>query len=94
MNSELRRIDYETLANNLASVLERVVGEQETVVVETAGGELALLRYLAPADSPLPLVPDLEACAAAAGTWADVDSDLLLHQIHESRQTNRPPVSL
>ena len=73
MNSEPRRIDYETLANNLASVLERVVREQEAVVVQTAGGELALLRYLAPADSPLPHVPDLEAFAAAAGAWADVD---------------------
>lgn len=95
MNPELSRIAYEDLANNLASVLHRVVTEQAVVVVETAGGELAVLRALAPSEFPAKNESDYRAFRSAAGCWHDVDADELIHQVYTQRnQPGRPPVSL
>ena len=65
MNTEVNRIGYEDLANNLASVLHRVVTEHAVVVVETEGGELAMLRALAPSEFPAKNEADYRAFRAA-----------------------------
>jgi hypothetical protein len=95
MRSEVKRIAYEEFANNLSSVLDRVVHENAVVVVETADGELALLRYLAPEELPTKREADYAAFRSAAGSWAEVDTDLILKRVYESRdQPGRPPVRL
>jgi hypothetical protein len=95
MNTEVNRIGYEDLANNLASVLHRVVTEHAVVVVETEGGELAMLRALAPSEFPAKNEADYRAFRAAAGSWHDVDADALISDIYTHRdQPGRPPVSL
>ena len=94
-STELSRIAYEELANNLASVLHRVVTEDAVVVVETEGGELAILRALAPSEFPGKNEADYRAFRSAAECWYDVDVDALIDQVYTHRnQPGRPPVSL
>ena len=95
MNAEVSRIAYEYLANNLASVLNRVVSEHAVVVVETMGGELAMLRALMPAELPAKSAADYRAFRSAAGSWAEVNADEMIERVYESRtQPGRPPVYL
>ncbi|MBX2997572.1 MAG: hypothetical protein KF893_03605 [Caldilineaceae bacterium] len=71
MNTEVKRIAYEEFANNLSSVLDRVIHENAVVVVETADGELALLRSLAPEELSTKSEADYAAFRSAAGSWAE-----------------------
>ena len=95
MSTELNRIAYKELASNLAGVLHRVVTEHAVVVVETEGGELAMLRALGPSEFPAKSEANYRAFRAAAGSWHDVDADALIDEVHNHRNLpGRPPVSL
>ena len=95
MSTKPSRIAYEDLVNNLASVLHRVVTEDAVVVVETEGGELAMLRALAPSEFPAKNEADYRAFRSAAGSWHDVDADALIDRVYTHRNLpGRPPVSL
>ena len=93
--NEVSRIAYEDLANNLSAVLHRVVSDKVVIVVETQDGEFAVLRALVPSDLSEKSETDLSAFRSAAGSWADVDVDVLLERVRESRsQPGRPPAYL
>ncbi len=94
-DSEVSRISYAALANNLEQVLEQVVANQAAVVVETPDGQRALLSYLAPGVVVTNHTPNTAAFRAAAGSWDEAEAAKLLTKVKKSRrQKGRPPVRL
>ncbi len=96
MTKETHPIPFDEFARNLETLFERVIRENETVVVETADGERAVLK---PAATTRRLrektEADLAAFLSSAGGWQDVDVDAFLKDNYESRRTrSRPPVEL
>ena len=100
MAKELTRVSFEEFSSNLADFFARVVHGQEEVVVEGAGGEVAVFK-------PAPVrksrrrgrkitAADHAAFLSAAGGWQGlVDTDQLIEDIYESRRmSSRPPVEL
>lgn len=96
----VRRMSYDEFINDPVSVLNRVMKENETVVVEKENGVGAVV-------SPVGLTKirrrrrpkteaDYEAFLASAGGWKDlVDTEKLKADIYESRRiSSRPPVEL
>jgi antitoxin (DNA-binding transcriptional repressor) of toxin-antitoxin stability system len=97
MTEALNQISFDEFARNLAQIVERVISEGESVVIETGTGERVALK---PAVRAKPrrrkkTKEDDEALLSAAGGWADVDADALIKQIYASRTiTTRPLVEL
>ena len=92
MAEAFKRIPFEEFSHNLATIFDRVISEGESIVIEKGEGEFVAL-------SPAPLSrskteEDWKAFRAAAGSWADVDTDAFLKDIYESRKSSRPPVEL
>lgn len=100
MAKKLKHLPFDEFAANVGSVLARVVGEKETVVVETPEGARAVVK-------PFPTKrarrrgrvitdADYEAFLSSAGSWKGiVDTDKLVADIYESRRlSSRPPVEL
>jgi hypothetical protein len=99
MAKELRHIPFEEFAADVAGVFNRVVAENEAVVVEQPNGTQAVLKPVAskrPARRRRTISDaDYEAFLSSAGGWKDVDTDKLVRDIYESRrQSSRPPVEL
>ncbi len=97
MARELREIDISDMPDVL-----RIVGE-----VEASGESLVLRRDARDIAVLMPLAPskrtrqrrakskdDMDAFRAAAGTWADVDTDELIQTIYDGRISSKPPVDL
>ncbi len=97
MDKDLIRMPFKEFATNLAQVFDRVVYENETVLVEKEGRPLAILK-------PARAVPrrrrkkssaDYKAFLSAAGTWQEVDTEKLIADIYASRRrSTRPSVQL
>ncbi len=84
-------------AHNLEDYFERIVRDEETIVVEKGEGEVVEVRP-GPANG-LPkrkrTAADHEAFLSSFGSWSDVDVDAFLKNIYERRDVpSRPPVEL
>jgi hypothetical protein len=96
MTEERKRIPFAEFAGNLRIIMDQVIHEHETIVVEDEQGDLVEIRPATGNSSrrrPFTAEDD-EAFLAAAGGWSDVDIDAFLKDIYESRQSSRPPVEL
>ena len=92
MAETVKRISFDEFSGNLDRIFERVLSEGESIVIEKGEGELVALS---PVSSPsAKTAADWEAFRAAAGSWADVDTDAFLKDIYASRKSSRPPVDL
>lgn len=92
MKMEERRITFDEFAGDVAGVVNHVISEDAEVIVETENGASVVI---------VPHVTvrrkseeDLAAFRAAAGSWADMDTDAFLEAIYTSRTSSRPPVDL
>ena len=95
--SKPEHITFDEFAANLSAVFERVVCEQEVVVVER-NGVAAVLR---PAEAAGPRQrqaksqADREAFLSTFGAWEDVDTEKFIKENYEQRNRSiRPPVEL
>jgi len=90
-------IPFEEFSNRLEDFFERVVREQEPVVIENGEGERAVLMPVKKARRRKRerTKEDYEAFLSAAGSWSDVDIDEFLRKVYESRSIPpRPRVEL
>lgn len=94
MAEALKRIPFEEFSENLARIFDRVVSEGESIVIEKGEGELVALSPVPSSSPKTKTAADWEAFRAAAGSWADVDTDAFLKDIYESRKSSRPSVDL
>ena len=94
MAEALKRISFDEFSDNLTRIFERVISEGEPILIETEEGELVALSPVSSPPSKTKTKEDWEAFRAAAGSWADVDTDAFLGDIYESRKSSRPPVDL
>jgi hypothetical protein len=94
MTAERKAITFEEFSGNLTGFFDFVIRENATLVVEKANGSQVALR-------PLSTVrrrrrrktkSDLDAFRAAAGGWEDMDADVLIKHIEESRQLSSRPL--
>jgi hypothetical protein len=97
MARELRPIDVSRIPE-LLRIAEEVYSSGEGRVLRREDEALAIVL---PARRPAnrgshreKTKEDLEAFAAAAGGWSDVDTDKLVADIYESRRSSRPPLEL
>jgi prevent-host-death family protein len=97
---EAKRITLDELARDVAGILDRVVRDHETVVVERGGSDVAVITP-APAGGRrrrrrAPTPADREAFLATAGAWRGlVDTAQLKADLAASRRlSSRPPVEL
>lgn len=94
------RIPIKEFAANLHEVLERVIHERETIIVETSDDVDIIVHLdmrLRPAEGPdgKKSAHAWDAFIASAGSWSDVDTDRLLADIYARRDApSRPPVDL
>ena len=97
---DAKRITLDELARDVERVLDRVVRNHETVVIERGGSDVAVIRPTATKGGRRgrrPRTPaDREAFLATAGAWDGlVDTDRLKADIAASRRlSSRPPVEL
>lgn len=94
-----RHIPFEEFAADLDQIIDRIVRTREVVVVETEAHDVVTIRPGLPVESEANLPPqkteeDYQAFLAAAGSWKDVDTDRLIADIYESRESSRPPVEM
>ena len=96
MASELAPIDISSMPD-LARLADEVRSTKKPRRLRRNNEDVALLvpatpasRRRATAVSPA----DDAAFLASAGSWNDVDTDVLLASIYESRRSSRPPVDL
>jgi hypothetical protein len=94
MAETVKRISFDEFSHDLDGIFERVLNEGESIVIEKGEGELVALSPVASSHLSSKSEEDWEAFRAAAGSWADVDTDVFLEDIYESRKSSRPPVAL
>ncbi len=95
MNSDLARVPIQELASDAESIFDRVAQGETLVVIDTAGKDVAIVRPVRTRRwGRRKTAADLAAFRAAAGGWADVDTDALIEFLYESRGSSRPPVDL
>lgn len=91
------RIPFEEFSDNLVRIFERVVHDRETLLIESAEGELVELKPVPSAKRGrrVKTEADYEAFLASLGGWKDVDVEAFLKDNEESRRiSTRPPVEL
>ena len=90
-------ISFDEFAANLSAVFERVVHDQEVVVVER-NGAAAVLRPVgeaAPRRRQTKTQADYDAFLSIFGAWKDVDTEKFIKENYEQRnRSTRPPVEL
>lgn len=103
MPKELRRIEYDELATNLRRVFDRLMSDNEAVVVEKEGRELAVLKPLRSTKIRRPrkasaakVAQSKDGILQATGGWKDiVDTEAFKAYIYKRRRTSsRPSVHL
>lgn len=91
------RISFEEFSENLAGIVDRIISEGESVVIEKGDGELVEVK---PVNQAKPgrrakTKEDYEAFLSSFGGWRDVDVDSFLKDNYASRQVStRSPVEL
>ena len=99
MAQELKRISVEELATQATAVVDRVVRERESVLIEKDGDAVAVLQPVAPKKprrrGRKKTAADYEAFLSAFGSWKGiVDTEQLKKDIAAARSDHRPPVEL
>lgn len=99
MAKELRRMPFDEFATNLARILDRVVNDNEAVVVEKDDEPVVIVKPARPSKARAfrkKTAEDYEAFLSSAGGWRDlVDTEKLKADITESRKiSTRPPLTL
>lgn len=90
-----RRVPYEEFVRNVDEIVEEMRRTGETVVVEAPDAPPFTLQPGEPSNShPDTADEDRAAFLAAAGSWADVDTDRLIEEIYERREVIRPLIDL
>lgn len=85
--SKPEHITFDEFAANISAAFERVVHEQEIVVVERNGVAAAPRQAKSKADR--------EAFLSTFGAWEDVDTEEFIKENYEQRNRSiRPPVEL
>ncbi len=95
MATEIRRVTFEEFAADVAGFFDRVTHDKETIVVERGPGNLIVMKpaRAAKARRRKKTQADHEAFLASTGSWGDVDIDVFLKNVYESRSVaSRPPV--
>ena len=95
--SKPEHITFDEFAANLSAVFERVVCEQEVVVVERNGvaAEFRPAPETAPRQRQAKSQADREAFLSTFGAWEDVDTEKFIKENYEQRNRSiRPPVEL
>ncbi len=93
MAEQPKSIDMSDAADILR-LADEVRRTGESRVLRRNGEDLAMLVPLPPArTSPLkkPTTQDYEAFRRAAGSWADIDTDRLIEDIHRARREGTRP---
>lgn len=97
MAKELKPVDVATVPG-LLSIVEEVRASGVARLIKRDGEDLAILAPVKPPKARAPrgkTKADYEALLAAAGSWADVDTDAFLANVGESRRlSSRPPIEL
>ncbi len=92
-----KHITFDEFAANLSAIFERVVCDQEVVVVER-NGVAAVIRpteEAAPRQRQAKSKADHEAFLSTFGAWKDVDTEKFIKENYEQRKRpTRPPVEL
>ena len=92
---ESEAITLEEFAANVEEIFERVVGGNETIVVRSAEGKLALIKPMSSVRRKPKAGREADPFLAAAGSWHDFDVDTFLRNNRESRDLSaRPHVEL
>jgi len=96
MEKQSKHIPFEEFADNLASIIEKVIHDHKPVYVESQSGELIEVKVAGPTDPKRRefTADEDKAFLSAAGSWSDVDTDEFLKDVYESRRSSRPPVDL
>ena len=95
-----KRIPFDELAANLSAVFDRIIRENEIIVVEKEGSGAVMLEPIPSATARRQrrrkTAADYEAFLASAGGWNGlIDTEKLKEDIAESRRiSSRPPVEL
>jgi hypothetical protein len=89
------RIPVENLKSHLDEAIERVVEEDEMVIVDLTDGRSITISAGESDDSVRPNVGPMspeayEVFFSAAGGWSDVDTDALVERIYAERKSSKP----
>jgi hypothetical protein len=89
MAEAIKRIPFQEFSENLVRIFERVVRENESLLIESAEGELVELKPVTSArrGRRAKTEADHEAFLASLGSWKDVDVDAFLKDNEESRRS-------
>jgi hypothetical protein len=94
------RIPFEEFRSQVQQVIERVIREQQVVVIETEGADVVTLHAGEPQGEPIVASrqkspDDFRVFLETAGSWSDLDVDRFLSEVYASRDhATRPPVEL
>lgn len=95
MTKEVKRIPIDDFEREFKRFFAYVVDEHASVVVEDKEGHSVVIQPLDTTSAKRTITDeDWAAFRAAAGSWADVDTDKFLEDIYASRKSSRPPVDL
>lgn len=86
MADELVRMPIHELVSDLERIFDRVAQGESVIVVDTDGKDVAIVKPVrSRRRGGRKTAADLAAFHAAAGGWADVDTDALIETLYESR---------
>ncbi len=96
MGNEPTRVPIRELAADVDRILERVARGESVIVVDQAGEDLAIVKSVRPQPRRRrKTAADLAAFRASAGGWSDVDTDIFIETVYNTRRSApRPPVEL
>ena len=92
------RVPFEEFSRNVKTIFERVLRDDETVLVEDAGNGVLLTpvhKAKRRRGSAGITKSDREAFLSSFGGWSDVDDEEFVARVYEGRNApSRPPVEL
>lgn len=97
MDTTITHMPLTEFEHDPIEVFRRVTNERLTVVVEDKSGKKMVLRPVVnekaaqPKGKKTPI--NYDALAAAAGSWHDVNIDMFLQQVYESRTISTRPLA-
>jgi hypothetical protein len=97
MAGAARKIPFDEFASDIESYFDRVVRQNEPIMVERGIGEIAILQpvHARRRRKPKRSAADHEAFLSSFGSWSDFDVDTFLKDVYEGRTlSTRPTVDL